>query len=68
MLAVSGLDRINRTDAISEAFEPEVILPPVGAGIMALQCREDDTATLEAVAPFNDAATWREAAAERGWS
>ena len=23
--------------------------PPIGAGILALQCREDDTATIDAV-------------------
>ncbi|GAA4706820.1 hydroxymethylbilane synthase [Promicromonospora umidemergens] len=65
ILAVSGLERIGRTDVITETFEPEVMLPPVGAGILALQCRADDDATLEVLAPLNDPTTWREAAAER---
>ncbi|MFC4630649.1 hydroxymethylbilane synthase [Promicromonospora alba] len=65
ILAVSGLDRIGRSDAITEIFEPEVMLPPVGAGILALQCRADDDATLDILAPLNDPTTWREAAAER---
>ncbi|WP_100446868.1 hydroxymethylbilane synthase [Glycomyces xiaoerkulensis] len=65
ILAVSGLERIGRTDVAAEIFEPEVLLPPVGAGILALQCREDDPATLEALAPLGDPQTWREAAAER---
>lgn len=65
VLAVSGLERIGRADAITEAFAPETLLPPVGAGILALQCRADDEATLNLVAPLNDPATWREATAER---
>jgi hydroxymethylbilane synthase len=65
MLAVSGLERIERPDVITQVFEPETILPPVGAGILALQCREGDTDTLEILAPLNCATTWREAAAER---
>jgi hydroxymethylbilane synthase len=65
MLAVSGLERIGRADAITEVFEPETILPPVGAGILALQCREGDETTLETIAPLGHAATWREATAER---
>ena len=65
ILAVSGLDRIGRSDVITETFEPEAMLPPVGAGILALQCRAEDDATLEVLAPLNDPTTWREAAAER---
>lgn len=39
--------------------------PPIGAGVLALQCREDDTATIEAVRGLNDEAAWRETTAER---
>lgn len=65
ILAVSGLERIGRADAITEVFEPGAMLPPVGAGILALQCRADDDATRAVLAPLNDPATWREATAER---
>ncbi|MGW2339443.1 hydroxymethylbilane synthase [Streptomyces sp. NPDC001661] len=65
LLALSGLERINRTDVIAEVLAPERICPPIGAGILALQCREDDESTLEAVAGLGDRDTWREATAER---
>ncbi|THV39479.1 hydroxymethylbilane synthase [Glycomyces buryatensis] len=65
VLAVSGLERIGRTEVITEVFEPETVLPPVGAGILALQCREDDSTTIGVLAPLNDPKTWREADCER---
>jgi hydroxymethylbilane synthase len=65
LLAVSGLERIGRTDVISEILSAETMMPPIGAGILALQCREDDTAVFEAVAGLGHPDTHREAAAER---
>lgn len=65
LLAVSGLERIGESARISEILGTEAMLPPIGAGILALQCRESDTETIEAVAGLNDPATWREATAER---
>ncbi|HEX4788149.1 MAG TPA: hydroxymethylbilane synthase [Actinospica sp.] len=65
LLAASGLERIGETSRISEVLDAETMLPPIGAGILALQCRESDTATIEAVAGLNHPATWREATAER---
>ncbi|MFC0599189.1 hydroxymethylbilane synthase [Streptomyces palmae] len=65
LLALSGLQRIGRTDRISEVLSVEVMCPPIGAGVLALQCREEDTATIEAVSGLGDADTWREITAER---
>ncbi|WP_326671604.1 hydroxymethylbilane synthase [Streptomyces sp. NBC_01257] len=65
LLAVSGLERIGRTDVISEILTPEVMCPPIGAGILALQCREGDTALIDLVSALGDPATHREATAER---
>jgi len=65
VLAVSGLERIGEAERISEILAPQVMCPPVGAGILALQCREDDTATIDAVADLGHPETWREATAER---
>ena len=65
LLAVSGLERIGRTDVISEVLSPEVMMPPIGAGILALQCREDDTAVIDTVSDLGDPDTHREATAER---
>lgn len=65
LLAVSGLERIGRTDVISEVLPVETMCPPIGAGILTLQCREDDTATIDAVSGLGDPAAFREATAER---
>ncbi|MFD7547715.1 hydroxymethylbilane synthase [Streptomyces sp. NPDC059578] len=65
LLAVSGLERIERTDVISEVLSPEAMMPPIGAGIIALQCREDDQDTIETVSALGDPGTHREATAER---
>jgi len=65
MLAVSGLERIDRTDVISEILPVDTMCPPIGAGVLGLQCREDDTTTIEAVAGLGDADVWKEITAER---
>ncbi|QES46469.1 hydroxymethylbilane synthase [Streptomyces venezuelae] len=65
LLAQSGLDRIGRPELASEILSVETMCPPIGAGILALQCREDDTATIDAVSDLGDKDAWREATAER---
>lgn len=65
LLAASGLERIGRTDAISEVLAVETMMPPIGAGVLALQCRADDTETIEAVSGLGDPDTHREMLAER---
>ncbi|MFI6283510.1 hydroxymethylbilane synthase [Streptomyces sp. NPDC051018] len=65
LLAVSGLERIERPEVISEVLSEETMCPPIGAGILALQCREDDTATIDVVSALGDPAAHREATAER---
>ncbi|MEH0416388.1 hydroxymethylbilane synthase [Streptomyces sp. B21-083] len=65
LLAVSGLERIGRMDVVSEVLSPETMMPPIGAGILALQCREGDTELIDAVSDLGDPDTHREATAER---
>ncbi|MGW4038935.1 hydroxymethylbilane synthase [Streptomyces sp. NPDC004778] len=65
LLAVSGLERIDRTDVISEVLSPEVMCPPIGAGVLALQCREGDDAVIDIVSGLGDPAAYRETTAER---
>ncbi|MGK5529867.1 hydroxymethylbilane synthase [Streptomyces sp. URMC 129] len=65
LLAVSGLERIGRSDRIAQVLPPEVMCPPIGAGILALQCRADDATTIAAVSGLGHGDTWREATAER---
>ncbi|MFE7778726.1 hydroxymethylbilane synthase [Streptomyces sp. NPDC057445] len=65
LLAVSGLERISRTDVITEILSTEQMMPPIGAGILALQCREADTTVIDAVSDLGHPDTHREATAER---
>ncbi|AVZ74686.1 hydroxymethylbilane synthase [Streptomyces lunaelactis] len=65
LLALSGLERIGRTDVITEILSAEVMCPPIGAGILALQCREGDTDLIDTVSGLGDPDTHREATAER---
>ncbi|MEU9775013.1 MULTISPECIES: hydroxymethylbilane synthase [unclassified Streptomyces] len=65
LLAVSGLERIGRRDVISQVLPVETMCPPIGAGVLALQCREGDAAVIDAVGPLGDPAAHRETTAER---
>lgn len=65
LLAAAGLERIGRQDVISEVLPAETIMPSIGAGILALQCREGDTDLIDAVSGLGDPDTHREATAER---
>ncbi|MEV7169403.1 hydroxymethylbilane synthase [Streptomyces sp. NPDC093224] len=65
LLAVAGLRRIGRADVISEVLSVETLMPPVGAGVLALQCRQDDTGLIDAVSGLGHPGTHRETVAER---
>ncbi|MFD4561534.1 hydroxymethylbilane synthase [Streptomyces sp. NPDC058469] len=65
LVAMSGLDRIDRRDVISEVLSPDVMMPPIGAGILALQCREGDTDVIDTISALGHPETHREATAER---
>ncbi|MFJ2437175.1 hydroxymethylbilane synthase [Streptomyces anulatus] len=65
LLAASGLERIGRPDVITETLSPEVMCPPIGAGVLALQCREGDSELIDAVSGLGDPAAHRETTAER---
>lgn len=42
VLAAAGLDRLGLSDAIDERIAPEILLPAVGQGVLALETREAD--------------------------
>lgn len=65
LLAVAGLERIGRTDVITEILSTETMMPPIGAGVLALQCREGDTELIDTVSPLGDPDAYRETQAER---
>ncbi len=42
ILACAGLDRLELAECITERIAPDVLLPAVGQGVLAIQCRRDD--------------------------
>ncbi|WP_453994633.1 hydroxymethylbilane synthase [Bacillus nitroreducens] len=68
VLAAAGLKRLGWSDeVVSEFVEPEVCLPAVGQGALAIECREDDVEVLELLSKFNDEYTEKTVAAERAF-
>ncbi|MBT2490660.1 hydroxymethylbilane synthase [Streptomyces sp. ISL-96] len=65
LLAVAGLERIGRTDVITEILSAETMMPPIGAGVLALQCREGDTELIDLISGLGDRDAYRETQAER---
>lgn len=65
ILATSGLDRIDMQHRARQVFTVDEILPAVGAGTLALECRKADTGTAKILVRLNDEKTQTEATAER---
>jgi hydroxymethylbilane synthase len=65
VLAAAGLNRLGRSDAITELLDPIQVLPAPAQGALALECRSDDQAALAWAAALDDAPTRAAVAAER---
>jgi len=65
MLAKAGLDRLGWSGRITETLSPEVFLPAVGQGAIAVECRLNDTEAAEVVAGLDDAESRTAIIAER---
>ena len=65
MLAKAGLDRLGCSGRITETLSPEVFLPAVGQGAIAVECRLKDTEAAEVVAGLDDAESRTAIIAER---
>ena len=50
VMAAAALDRLGLAPAVVDVLEPSVMLPQVGQGALAVECRADDSAVLEALA------------------
>ncbi len=67
VVAVAALDRLGLRDRADEVLDPSVMMPQVGQGALAVECRADDTATGDRVAAVNDETVARAVAAERAF-
>lgn len=67
VVAAAALDRLGLAERIAERLDPAVVLPQVAQGALAVECRGDDTAALDALAAIDDAEVHRSVAAERAF-
>jgi hydroxymethylbilane synthase len=67
ILAVAGLERLDRADEIAEALPVEVCLPDAGQGTLAVQARADDAAATDLLARIDDPAVRAASLAERAF-
>lgn len=65
VLAAAGLERLRLKDRISQLLDPEVLLPAVGQGALAIETRTDDTTTLRWTASLDHQPTRQAVCAER---
>jgi len=67
VLASAGLRRLGLTPRHVTPLDPEMFVPAIGQGVLAVQARNDDAATLAALRPLDHAATRVCALAERAF-
>jgi hydroxymethylbilane synthase len=65
ILALCGLERLGKSDIATEILSPERMLPAVGQGALAIECRASDDDLLRFLDPLNDPASAACVAAER---
>lgn len=65
ILASSGLERLGLNDRIRHHLSLDICLPAVGQGTLGIECRADDKAVLELLAPLNHEPSALRAIAER---
>lgn len=65
LLAAAGLLRLGLAARIGECLDVERFIPAIGQGVIGIECREDDHATRDLLAPLHDPATTQRLRAER---
>ena len=67
VMAMASLQRLELTEHIAEVLSPNRMLPMVGQGAIAVECRSDDEATIEALRLINDPDSHTALTAERAF-
>ncbi|TML93387.1 MAG: hydroxymethylbilane synthase [Actinobacteria bacterium] len=67
VVAAVALQRLGRSEVIAELLDPSVVVPQVGQGALAVECRVDDTRTRELLDPIEHRASRVAVDAERAW-
>ena len=67
VVAAVALERLGLADRLTDVLPVGLMVPQVGQGALALECRTDDTATCELLAALEDPADRRRVDAERAF-
>jgi hydroxymethylbilane synthase len=67
VVAYAALERLGLATEASEVLDPAVLLPQVGQGALAVECRRDDDATRADLLAIDDHAAHRAVRAERAF-
>jgi hydroxymethylbilane synthase len=67
VMAAAALRRLERTFVIDEVLDPSVVLPQVGQGALAVECRADDARVREALVRIEHGPSRRAVDAERAY-
>lgn len=67
VLAAAGLDRLEWSHVVTERLDPDVMLPAVAQGILAIEARADDVQMAKLCAALEDPAARSCAVAERSF-
>lgn len=65
ILACAGLERLGKSDAITEILDRDIMLPAPGQGALGIQARADDGELLQLLSGIEDPAARAETTAER---
>ena len=67
IMAGAGLMRLGMEELITEYIDPDVVMPAVSQGVVAIEIREDDPAIQSVIDGISDYGTWQCAVAERAF-
>ncbi len=67
LVAAAALRRLERIEAAAELFDPDLIVPQVAQGALAVECRDDDKGVRERLAGIEHGPSRRSVDAERAY-
>jgi len=67
VVAAAALDRLDRMSELTEVLSTSLLVPQVGQGALAVECRAGDDETREALAAIDHGPSRRALEAERAW-
>ena len=67
IMAAAGLQRLKLDQYITEIIDPEVVMPAVAQGAIAIEIRQNDPEVMEILQAFNHQPTWTAILAERAF-